>query len=128
MENQTGAPICLIVEDNEFAADLIGTFLETRGIFSDKARNGKIGLALYLENPSRYSVILADIQMPEMDGFEMSRLIRESGAANAASIPIIAMSGNNFDTQEGLRFMNRFIQKPYDYQVLFEAVKEEMVP
>ncbi len=125
MESHPVVCRCLIAEDNRFAADLLATYLERNGILSDLAENGRIGLDRYLEEPTRYDLILVDIQMPVMDGFEMARLIRESGTANAESIPIIAMSGSSHGDQGGVRLVNRFVKKPFELPALLALVREE---
>ncbi len=80
----------LLAEDNLVNQDIVCGLLENYGVTIDIANNGKEALELYEKNPTKYKLILMDIQMPVMDGYEASKMIKQSGP----TIPIIALSAN----------------------------------
>lgn len=112
----------LVAEDNELNAEIVQTFLEAYDFKVDITSNGKEALERFKEKPEYYyGLILMDIQMPQMNGYEAVRNIRASGKADAATVPIIAMSANAFseDVQASLESgMNDHIAKPVDMQTL----------
>lgn len=112
----------LVAEDNELNAEIVQTFLEAYDFKVDITYNGKEALERFEEKPEYYyGLILMDIQMPQMNGYEAVRSIRASGKADAATVPIIAMSANAFseDVQASLESgMNDHIAKPVDMQTL----------
>lgn len=116
----------LLVEDNELNAEIATKILENHGLHVDRAENGKKCLEQLKKMPDLYyDVILMDIQMPEMDGYETTEAIRKSETKNA-NIPIIAMTANAFeeDREKALQAgMNAHIAKPIDVKKLFEALQ-----
>jgi len=110
---------CLIVEDNINLAEIMTIFFERNGIVSDTAENGQQGLKIYLDNQSGYDVIFLDLQMPVMDGYELARLIRESGSM----VSIVAMSGTYAGVAENGGF-NFFLKKPFEMRRLAEIINE----
>lgn len=110
----------LIVDDNEELVDLIAAFLCAKGCSVDRAADGKRGFDKYMENPEKYDVILMDIQMPVMDGYETVKCIRESKQANAASVPVIAISGDTRRIAENC--FDALLRKPFSYDVLYERI------
>jgi len=118
--------VILIAEDVEINREIIGTILEETGISIDFAENGRQAVTMFEETPGRYSLILMDIQMPEMDGYEATRGIRSSGRRGAAAIPIIAMTANVFreDIEKCLAAgMNDHLGKPVNTGDLFKKLK-----
>jgi len=117
----------LLVEDNEMNRDIIHSLLETTSIKITNAYNGEIAIKLYKENPNKYNLILMDIQMPIMDGYEATKIIRE----NDSNIPIIALSANamkeDVDKTKAIG-MNEHLSKPIDviklYQTLLKYLKK----
>ncbi len=110
------------MEDNVPAAELMKIFLKKHDISAEIAVNGKVGLDMFLEDPSGYHAVFLDIQMPEMDGYEVAQRIRQSGTENASTIPLIAMSGSNTgDTAAESRF-NLFLRKPFEFRSLYDAL------
>jgi PAS domain S-box-containing protein len=111
----------LLAEDNRFNQELAQEFLEAVGATVVIAENGREAL-LYLER-SRFDCVLMDIQMPEMDGVEASRRIRENPEWD--SLPIIAMTANAA-AQQRLRCkeagMSDFVSKPFSPDTLFKTI------
>ena len=86
---------------------------------------------MFKESPGKYDLILMDLQMPEMDGYEAARTIRASGLPGAEEIPIIAMTANVFreDVEKCLSVgMNGHIGKPINFDDLIEKLKQYLRP
>lgn len=118
----------LIVEDNELNLELELELLGDLGLVCDTAENGKIAVEKVRSVPADYySFIVMDIQMPVMDGWEATRTIRALEDTVAASIPIIALSANSFESdkmnsvQAG---MNAHLNKPVNIDELVEAINK----
>jgi len=115
----------LIAEDVEINREIMSAVLEETGVAIDYAENGKVAISLFSENINKYSLILMDINMPEMDGYEATRRIRALDFAWAKSVPIIAMTANVFRedidkcTESG---MNDHTGKPIDAEALMEML------
>ena len=118
----------LLAEDNELNQEIAAALLEEAGFQVEVAGNGKEAVEkLQNSEPGYYQVILMDIQMPVMNGYEATRKIRELEDKRLASIPILAMTANAFeeDKQEALRNgMNGHIAKPIDIGMLMETLDE----
>ena len=77
--------------------------------------------------PGYYKLVLMDIQMPVMDGYEATRAIRQLKNREIAEIPIVAMTANAFDEDRKKAFecgMNSHIAKPVDVEILFDTLKK----
>jgi len=115
----------LLAEDNAINLEVAVALLSSVGLIVDTARNGRIAVAMAREN--HYDLILMDIQMPEVDGLEATRLIRsnvKSGAGNLDT-PILAMTANVFkeDRLACLEAgMEDFIGKPVEPANLFSTI------
>ena len=100
--------------------------LSDAGFRVDVAGDGKIAVdMLEKSEPGYYQVILMDIQMPEMNGYDATREIRRLENRKLAGIPIIAMTANAFeeDKREALKCgMNSHISKPINMDVLFNTL------
>ena len=106
----------------------VAAFLEEAGFEVDTAGNGKIAVEkVEASSAGRYDLILMDVQMPEMDGYEATRRIRALPDKKKAAIPIVAMTANAFeeDQKNALNVgMNGHIAKPLDIQKLFQVLSE----
>lgn len=121
----------LLVEDLEINQEIAASILESAGYSVEIAENGQIAVDM-LKNSEHgyYQLVLMDIQMPVMNGYESTREIRKLEDKELASIPILAMSANAFeeDRQEALRCgMNGHIAKPIDIKSLFETLNTILV-
>jgi signal transduction histidine kinase/CheY-like chemotaxis protein len=116
----------LIAEDVDLNREIVTTMLEGTGMSMEEAKNGAEAVRMYSVDPARYDLILMDIQMPEMDGFEAAKAIRGMTRADAEGTPILAMSANVFkeDIEMSLASgMNEHLSKPVDYDMLIDALK-----
>ena len=108
----------LLVEDNDLNAEIAATILEGDGAYVSISGDGVQAVEAFAANPvGTFDVILMDVVMPKMDGLAATRAIRALDRPDAASIPIIAMTGNAFqeDVQECLEAgMNAHMAKPID--------------
>ncbi len=120
-----GAKI-LLVEDNELNMEIAKFLLEEQGALVTEAWNGKDGLDIFMaSSEDDIDVILMDVMMPVMDGYEATRKIRGSDKANAKTIPIIAMTANAFAEDKAAALnagMNEHIAKPLDTKKMVETV------
>lgn len=118
----------LIVEDNELNAEIVQVMLEEAGATVEIASNGEQAVELFTASrPGEYAVVLMDIMMPVMNGYEATRVIRELEHEDAEKIPIIAMSANAFqeDVMEcRAAGMNRHLAKPVNEKKLLLAIEE----
>ncbi|MCL2756815.1 MAG: ATP-binding protein [Coriobacteriia bacterium] len=119
----------LVAEDVEVNREVIDALLEDTGIILEYAYDGRQALKMYLDSPERYSLVLMDIQMPEMDGFEATRMIRDSGLESSMTIPIIAMTANVFreDVEHCLEAgMNGHLGKPINTSELYRILDKHL--
>lgn len=125
-ENLNGVSI-LAAEDNELNREIIVELLESHGAVVDTACNGKEALDAYLNSsPGYYRLILMDVHMPEMNGLEATKAIRDSGRPDAATVPVIAMTADVF--KEDIRRcreagMDAHIGKPVELDKLFSTLQ-----
>jgi signal transduction histidine kinase/DNA-binding response OmpR family regulator/PAS domain-containing protein len=119
----------LLAEDVELNREVVMGILEDTGVTIECAENGSRAVELFAKND--YDVVLMDIQMPVMDGYDATRAIRASGKPNAAVCPVIAMTANAFkeDVRECLAAgMNDHIAKPLDVKRLFDTLSTYLSP
>ena len=106
----------LLVEDNSMNREIATAILEEAGFKVDTAENGAIAVEKVTYYPEGfYDLILMDIQMPNMDGYQATKLIRQFADEEKANIPIVAMTANAFeeDKREAIAAgMNGHIAKP----------------
>ena len=118
----------LLVEDNELNMEIATEVLSEFGFIVDHASDGQICIDKLLEaEEGYYDVILMDVQMPNLNGYEATRKIRSMEDKAKAAIPIIAMTANAFeeDKQNALQAgMNGHLAKPIEITKLMEALTE----
>lgn len=118
----------LLVEDNDFNMEIETELLSEAGFIVDTAVNGSIAVdKVRNSRPGDYEVILMDIQMPVMDGYQATKEIRSLKDRETAAIPIIALSANTFDEDRKKSMecgMNAHIAKPVDIELLSEIIEE----
>ena len=121
----------LLVEDNELNREIAVELLEMQGLKVEAAENGKVAVEMFaMSVPGYYDVVLMDIQMPVMDGYEATAALRALPRRDAVSIPILALTANAFITDAGKAKnagMNDHITKPINLDVLFAALYKWLV-
>ncbi len=123
--NLTGKTV-LVAEDSEINRLIAENIFEGFGATVEAAGSGQEALQKYLAAPTRYNLILMDIQMPVMDGYEATRQIRASGTSTATTIPIIALTASVYpkDVEAALAAgMNAHIGKPFAVQQVEDSVR-----
>jgi signal transduction histidine kinase/response regulator RpfG family c-di-GMP phosphodiesterase len=111
----------LLVEDNNINREIITVLLKPYDINIDLASNGEEGLTLYQNNPGRYQLLLMDTQMPVLDGYELTKIIRRKDK----STPIVSLSANTMksDIEKSLSSgMNEHLSKPVELDKLFTVL------
>ena len=120
----------LLVEDNDLNAEIATELLTEEGIMIERAENGVACIdMLNKAKQNYYSLILMDIQMPIMNGYEASRRIRELKDGNKSQIPIVAMTANAFEEDKKMALasgMNDHVAKPIDMNVLLPTIMKYM--
>jgi len=121
----------LAAEDVEINREILSALLEETGISIDFTDNGADAVLMFKTHPDKYNLILMDVQMPEMDGYEATHAIREAELTQAKQIPIIAMTANVFneDIEKCLSAgMNGHIGKPVNAGDLYETLNKHLLP
>lgn len=117
----------LLAEDNELNREIAVELLETHGLLIDTAENGSIAVNKFEASaPGEYAGILMDIQMPVMDGYKATKMIRSLEREDAHTIPILALTANAFASDIGKAHsagMNDHIAKPIDIEILMEILR-----
>ncbi|MDO5448118.1 MAG: response regulator [Clostridia bacterium] len=118
----------LVVEDNELNREIATELLEEQGVIVDIACDGLEAVdKIKLSDPGDFDLILMDIQMPKLDGYEATKLIRNLEHKGLRDIPIVAMTANAFDEDKKKALdsgMDGFIAKPVDPAKLVATVSE----
>lgn len=116
----------LVVEDNELNLEIVAEVLRERGLLVTTAENGQIAVELFQNSmPGTFDVILMDMHMPVMGGVEATKRIRSMNHADAQSIPILALTANDFEEdirQTREAGMNDHLTKPFDMEKIFGAL------
>lgn len=116
----------LLTEDNELNQEIATAILSDAGFTTEVAGNGQIAVDMLKKSePGYYQLILMDVRMPVMNGYEATKQIRALENRELASIPIIAMTADAFeeDKQEALQCgMNGHLAKPIDVEKLFDML------
>lgn len=117
----------LLVEDNELNQEIAQEILEGAGFIVDTADDGTVAVERMKENPAdTYDLILMDVQMPIMNGYQATREIRALDDAVKAAIPIVAMTANAFeeDRKEAIDSgMNGYVPKPIDIEKMMKTLE-----
>ena len=119
----------LLAEDVEINREILFSLMEPTGIAIDVAVDGKEAVRLFKDTPERYSLILMDVQMPEMDGYEATLRIRDLPCEQAKKVPIIAMTANVFkeDIERCLASgMDDHIGKPIDIDEVMAKLRRHL--
>ena len=117
----------LLAEDVEINREIVMTLLEPTGIGITCAENGLEAVRLFSAAPQQFELILMDVQMPELDGYDATRRIRALDADQAPDVPIIALTANVF--REDIEMcldagMNDHLGKPIDLNELIKKLRE----
>ena len=116
----------LLVEDNELNMEIAEFVLQNEGADVTKAWDGQEAVELFRNSePGEFDVILMDIMMPVMNGYETTKMIRSLDREDAKAIPIIAMTANAF-TEDRIRAkeagMDEHVAKPVDVELLIKVI------
>lgn len=124
--NFTGKRI-LVAEDVHLNREIIAEMLHMTGADVEMAEDGQACLDLLEKAPAGYyDLVLMDIRMPVMDGFEATRRIRSLEDPQKAAIPVIALSANTFEKERRQAYeagMNAFAEKPISLEKLFQTLE-----
>lgn len=116
----------LVAEDNELNGEIMLDLLEGAGFRAELAKNGREALEMFQRAPEwTYGMILMDLLMPEMDGFQAAAAIRALDRPDAASVRIVACTANSSDEDRdraSASGMDGFLTKPVDIEKLMEAL------
>nr|WP_330406726.1 response regulator [Dorea sp. Marseille-P4042] len=116
----------LLVEDNELNMEIAEFVLQNEGADVSKAWNGQEAVEVFKKSePGEFDVILMDIMMPVMNGYEAAKMIRSLDREDAKEVPIIAMTANAF-TEDRIRAkeagMDEHVAKPVDVELLIKII------
>lgn len=118
----------LLVEDNDINREIACELLGSKGLIVETARDGKEALDCFIQSQNGYyKLILMDIQMPVMNGYEATRAIRKLGGTYAANIPIVALTANIFqdDIVKAMESgMNDYMTKPMNMPDVEKTLKK----
>lgn len=118
----------LVVEDNELNREIVTEILESEGVIVSCAEDGAQAVDVINESsPDEFSLILMDVQMPIMNGYEATKCIRNLDDKEKAEIPIVAMTANAFEEDRNYALsigMNEHIAKPIDASGMVKAIKK----
>lgn len=117
----------MVVEDSLTGSTIVKELLEEYGAIVTVCTNGREAVELFLDSIiGTYDVILMDVKMPEIDGYQATEIIRKSGHPQAEKIPIIAVTAEAFeeDIKKAIRSgMNAHVAKPYNLAKIVSAIQ-----
>ena len=115
-----------MAEDNDLNLEIAVELLSMVGAQVDGATTGLEALRAFADSePGHYDIVLMDVQMPEMDGYEATRAIRGLDRADAKTVPILAMTANAFaEDEERSRAcgMDGHLSKPLDIRLVYATI------
>ncbi|QEO26870.1 CHASE domain-containing protein [Xanthomonas translucens] len=115
----------LVVDDSEINCEVAQRILEGEGALVELAHDGEQALQRLRRDPSRFQLLLMDVQMPTLDGYEATRLLRED--PRLAGLPVIALTAGAYRQQQELALasgMNGFIAKPFQVEELIAIIRQ----
>ncbi|MDR2196996.1 MAG: response regulator [Coriobacteriales bacterium] len=121
----------LLVEDIEVNREIVNALLSDSGLNIEEASNGQEAVEMFAADPDRYHIIMMDVQMPIMDGYEATRRIRALNTPHALDVPIVAMTANVFseDIENSLAAgMNVHLGKPIDLAATVALLRQYLRP
>ncbi|MFH1542221.1 MAG: response regulator [bacterium] len=113
----------LVIDDQESMRSITKSMLETEGYKVTEAEDGAEGLELFQEDPADFDLVLADVNMPKMDGFELLKAIKEEHL----EIPVILLTGINENVAEAVGTIYKadaIIRKPYKVEEALAVIKK----
>lgn len=116
----------LLAEDNDLNREIAVELLKMAGMEIDCALNGQEAVERFLSGEKQYDLILMDVQMPVMDGYQATQAIRRSGCPRAGSIPIVAMTADAFHedvVKAEEAGMDGHLSKPIDPERLYQMIE-----
>ena len=117
----------MIVEDNKINMEIIASILQRTKAEIIQAWNAEDALKIFEESEEGFfDLILFDIQLPGMNGYEAVKMIRSMARSDASKVPVFAMTANAFsqDVEQSIRCgMNDHISKPIDVGVLYQKIQ-----
>lgn len=119
----------LLVEDNDINREIAVELLKMADILVDHAKDGREAVNKFMNSGDVYDLILMDVQMPVMDGYEATRSIRSSGHPKALTIPIIAMTADAFHedvVRASESGMDGHLAKPIDPELLYQTLADKL--
>jgi hypothetical protein len=128
-ENEYAGARILVAEDNQINLQIIERILLRYGVTVESASNGREAVNKTLSPGAHFDAVLMDVQMPEMDGMEATRLIRRK--LDAAQLPIIAMTAHAMEDDRRLCLeagMNDHLPKPIDPAAVGHMLRRWLVP
>ncbi len=117
----------LVAEDQVINRKVIKQFLERKGWSVEVVENGKLAVEMIQKHPRRFALVLMDVQMPVMDGYEATRLIRQNETETSMHIPIVAMTAHAMkgDKEKCIAAgMDSYLSKPVNPRELYEMVEK----
>ena len=126
-KNEFAGKKVLLAEDIEINREILISLLDGAGLDIDCAVNGREALDKYTSNPGLYNLILMDMRMPEMDGIDATRYIREFEKDNSMHVPIIAMTANVFKEDIDAckeAGMDDHVGKPLEINIIIEKLRK----
>lgn len=115
-----------MAEDNALNRTILGALLQNEGMTYTEAADGEEAVKAYLDAPANtYDCILMDMKMPKLDGIRATKAIRDSGRADAKTLPIIGVSANGFADdirQARLAGIDDYVTKPIERESLLSSM------